>query len=78
MFLEIVTPEKKIFEGEITLIQLPGSKGTFAILDHHAPIVSTLAAGKIRIVDTSNRTRYFDVNGGIVECKRNSIVVLAE
>ena len=47
MFLEIITPDKNIFEGEVKLVQVPGSKGTFEILKNHAPIISTLEKGKI-------------------------------
>ena len=51
MYLEIITPDKKVFEGEVKLIQLPGSKGGFEILKNHAPIISTLEKGSIKIQD---------------------------
>ena len=78
MFLEIITPDKKVFSGEVKLIQLPGAKGAFEILTNHAPIISTLNKGKIKYIDMSNKTIYVDVNGGIVESKDNKIIVLAE
>jgi len=78
MFLEIITPDKKIFEGEAKRIRLPGSKGLFEILNNHAPIISTLAKGTIRVIDTDNKKHKFEVEGGVVENKRNKIIVLLE
>ena len=78
MFLEIITPSKKVFSGEITLIKLPGAKGSFEILENHAPIISTLEEGKIKIIDTNEQISFFDVSGGVVEAKKNKIIVLAE
>jgi len=78
MHLEIVTPDKKIFEGEITLIQLPGSKGSFTILNNHAPIISTLEAGTIKVHDSANKEHFFKINGGVVEQLSNKLVVLVE
>jgi len=78
MFLEIITPDKKIFEGEAKRIRLPGSKGLFEILNNHAPIISTLAKGTIRVIDNNNQKHKFEVEGGVVENKRNKIIVLLE
>ena len=47
MYLEIITPEKMLFTGEITIIKLPGTLGSFEIMNNHAPIISTLTFGKI-------------------------------
>lgn len=78
MFLEIVTPEKKIFQGEVKRVRLPGSNGLFEILKDHAPIVSTLGKGTIRVVDFSRQTLKFQIDGGIVENKNNKIIVLLD
>jgi F-type H+-transporting ATPase subunit epsilon len=78
MHLEIITPDKKIFDGEVTLIQLPGSKGSFTILNNHAPIISTLEAGTIKIQDSSGKELFFKINGGVVEQLSNKLVVLVE
>jgi len=78
MILEIITPDKKIYSGPVKLVSLPGSNGTFEILKHHAPIISTLVKGKIKVVEESNEELFFDVEGGIVENKDNKIIVLAE
>ncbi|WP_297085605.1 ATP synthase F1 subunit epsilon [uncultured Draconibacterium sp.] len=78
MHLEIITPDKKIFEGEVTLIQLPGSKGGFEILKNHAPIISTLEKGVLKIQEKNGKEQQFEVDGGVVENKANKIIVLVE
>ncbi|WP_347839508.1 ATP synthase F1 subunit epsilon [uncultured Draconibacterium sp.] len=78
MHLEIITPDKKIFEGEVTLIQLPGSKGGFEILKNHAPIISTLDKGILKIQEENGNEQEFEVDGGVVENKANKIIVLVE
>ena len=59
MYLEIITPDKKLFEGEVNLIKIPGSKGDFEILKNHAPIISTLEKGTIKIQDSNNKKHFF-------------------
>lgn len=78
MFLEIITPDKRIYEGEIKRIRLPGSKGLFEILKNHAPIISTLGRGIIRVIDENDRRRTWEIKGGIVENKDNTVIVLLE
>ncbi len=78
MFLEIITPDEKIFSGEVTLVKLPGSKGSFEILNNHAPIVSTLEKGEIKVIESSSKESLFKINGGVIECSANKIIVLAE
>jgi F-type H+-transporting ATPase subunit epsilon len=78
MLLEIISPEKKIFSGEIINIQVPGSKGSFMILKNHAPIISSLDKGKISILSEDRKRIYFEVEGGVIEAKNNKIIVLAE
>jgi F-type H+-transporting ATPase subunit epsilon len=78
MYLEIITPEKKVFEGDIKLVQLPGTKGAFEILKNHAPIISTLEKGKIKVEDAAGKEHFFDVDGGVIENKANKIIVLVE
>ena len=77
MFLEIITPDKKIFAGEVTSVQVPGSMGQFQMLKNHAPIISTLINGKVN-VKTDKETLSFNVKGGVVEMLNNKVVVLAE
>lgn len=78
MYLEIITPDKKIFEGEVNLIQVPGSKGAFEILKNHAPIISTLDKGKLKIEEANGDVHFFNVDGGVIENKANKIIVLIE
>lgn len=78
MTLEIITPAEKLYEGEVKLVKVPGTKGSFAILRNHAPIISTLEKGSIKIIGQDNKTSYVDIAGGIIEINRNNIVVLAD
>lgn len=78
MHLEIITPEKNIYKGEVSLINLPGSDGSFGILTNHAPIISTLKQGTIKIVELNNSEKTFEVKGGVIEMNNNKIIVLAE
>jgi len=78
MLLEIIAPDQNLYSGEVDLVQVPGSKGSFQILRNHAPIISTLEQGQIRIVDQKGATTLFEVDGGVIEAKNNKIIVLAE
>ena len=78
MLIEILTPDKKIFEGNIKLIQLPGSNGSFEILNNHAPIISTLKGGTIKIELEDNSTENFEILSGVIEVLKNKIIVLVE
>ena len=78
MLLEIIAPDKKLYSGEVDLVQVPGSKGSFEILKNHAPIISTLEQGRIKIVDNKGGTTFYEVDGGVIEAKNNKIIVLAE
>lgn len=78
MLLEIIAPDQKLYSGEVDMVQVPGSKGSFQILRNHAPIISTLDEGVIRITDTKGGVRFFEVDGGVIEAKNNKIIVLAE
>jgi F-type H+-transporting ATPase subunit epsilon len=77
MFLEIITPDQKVFSGEINRVQLPGTKGSFEVLNNHAPIISTLTKGKIKVTDRSG-IQSFEIMAGVVEVLKNKIIILAE
>jgi len=77
MILEIITPEKKAFEGEVTSVKFPGISGGFEILNNHAPIISALAKGDI-IITADNKTETLPINGGVIEMQNNKIIVLAD
>ena len=78
MKLEIITPDKKIYEGDIRSIRVPGKKGSFQVLKDHAPIISTLENGPVFIVDQEGRETKLEINGGVIEVKMNKIILLAE
>jgi len=78
MHLEIITPDEKIFDGKVSLIQVPGSKGRFEILQYHAPIISTLEKGKIKIEESIGSPQYIEIQGGVIEVQRNKAIILAE
>jgi F-type H+-transporting ATPase subunit epsilon len=77
MHLEIVTPDKNIFSGDIDSAVFPGKDGSFGVQENHAPLVSTLKQGEIKI-SHQGKEDTFEVNGGVVEVNYNKIIVLAE
>lgn len=81
MYLEIITPDEKIFEGEVESTIFPGSDGSFQILNGHAALISSLNPGEIKITSMVNKKpkeTYFSIDGGVVEVLNNKVVVLAE
>jgi F-type H+-transporting ATPase subunit epsilon len=78
MKIEIITPDKKIFEGEIISVRVPGKKGSFQVLKDHAPIISTLENGSVRMIDQENKEIVYEISGGVIEVKANKIIVLAD
>jgi F-type H+-transporting ATPase subunit epsilon len=78
MTLEIITPEKQLFNGEVTSVKFPGTTGEFEILNNHAPIISTLSEGEIRVITSGNNTEKFLINGGVIEMQNNKIIVLVD
>lgn len=78
MQLEIITPSHKLFHGKINSVKLPGKDGEFEILNNHAPIISTLSKGVIRVINDNNNTEKFEINGGVVEMQNNKIIILAD
>jgi len=77
MTIEIINPDETIFSGEADLVQLPGKDGFFEILNNHAPLISVLKEGKIKVVDTNKNTQFFEITGGVIEVLRNKILILA-
>jgi F-type H+-transporting ATPase subunit epsilon len=78
MKIEIITPDRKVFEGDIRSVRVPGRKGSFQVLKDHAPIVSTLENGPVIIVDNLDKELSFEIDGGVIEVKQNKIILLAE
>ena len=78
MQLEILTPGQNIFSGEVKLVKVPGSNGSFEILENHAAIISTLSDGELKLITESGETMRFKTNGGVVEVLNNKVILLAE
>ena len=79
MQLNIITPDNVIYAGEnVHLVQLPGFDGSFEILNHHAPLISILRKGKIKVEIKGENPLFFDVNGGVIEVLGNHVLILAE
>lgn len=79
MLCELVTPDASVYKGDAFYVRVPGSKGSFGILNNHAPIISTLEPGVIKIVQEDDSEIQFDIPlGGLVEVKNNHVVILGE
>ncbi|OLY91707.1 ATP synthase F1 subcomplex epsilon subunit [Cnuella takakiae] len=79
MTLEILTPERKLFSGEVYGVQMPGISGSFEVLDKHAPLVSALKAGRVKVLrDRQNHAAFYDIQGGFVEVLNNKVSILVE
>ncbi|MBN1387151.1 MAG: ATP synthase F1 subunit epsilon [Bacteroidales bacterium] len=78
MKIEIITPEKKVYEGDIRSLKVPGKKGAFQVLKDHAAIVSTLIEGTVTVTDMNHRDSEFEIRGGVVEVRHNTIILLAD
>ena len=78
MFLEIVTPEKTLYSNDVKYVNIPGSKGKFGVLKDHAPVISTLEKGQIKVIENDDKELFFEVNGGVVEVLKNNIIILAK
>ena len=78
MKVKITKPDSTLFEGDAKLIQLPGTSGLFEILNNHAPIISALKKGTVRLVTELNETQTFDIRGGVVKGQNNDILILVQ
>ncbi len=77
MQLDILTPEQKVFSGEVDHVQLPGLDGLFGLLNNHAPMIAALTEGKLTYKEGNNTTE-LNIKSGIVEVLQNKIAVLTE
>ncbi len=83
MIVEIITPDNVIFTGDqVQLIQLPGIDGSFEVLNRHAPLISVLKKGKIKVINKGGKGEkeeiFFEIKGGVIEVLNNKVLVLAE
>lgn len=77
MIVDIITPDTSLFTGEATAVTVPGIDGSLGILEHHAPLISALKKGSVKVT-TSNGESIFEINGGVAEVLNNKVIVLAE
>lgn len=81
MYLEIITPDEKVFEGEVISATFPGSDGSFQLLNDHASMVSSLSGGDVKLIeerDKKTKETHYEITGGVVEVVNNKVLVLAE
>lgn len=78
MYLEIISPDKKLYGGDVKSVTLPGTEGSFGVLNNHAAMISSLKKGIIKITDSASQTQTFEIKGGVAEINNNKVIVLAE
>ncbi len=76
--LEILTPEKKVFEGEVDVTTFPGTDGSFQIMANHAPLISLLSAGTVEYKGKMSGNNSIKITGGVVEVLKNKVILLAD
>lgn len=78
MNLQIVTPDSRVFDGEATLVKLPGIDGSFEVLENHAPIISVLKQGELKVIKADKSVELFPIKGGVVEVLNNTVLILIQ
>lgn len=78
MKLQIITPDKELYKGDAKLVTVPGVDGSLGFLDNHAPLITVLRAGDVKVVHPDGKEELFPVKGGVVEVMKNTVLVLAE
>ena len=76
MDVQIITPDKSLYDGKADLVTVPGASGSIGILNNHAPLVSSLKKGDVKVI-LNEKEEFFQINGGVVEVSKNKVVVLA-
>ncbi|MCB0764455.1 MAG: ATP synthase F1 subunit epsilon [Flavobacteriales bacterium] len=77
MRVEIITPDQELFKGEASFVSVPGVDGSMGFLNDHAPLITVLKAGNVRVRTATGEAEY-PVKGGVVEVQNNTVIVLAE
>ena len=78
MQFEIITPDETLYNGQVSLVQVPGIDGSFEILNNHAPLISALKQGQVKIIEQDKNQKFFDIKGGVIEVLKNKVIILAE
>ncbi len=76
--LDIVTPAKTVYSGEVQSFTAPGVVGNFQVLFNHAPLLSSVGVGEVKVIETNGTKLLFAISGGFVEVKSNKVILLAE
>ena len=76
--IEIITPQKVVFSGKAVSVSLPGTESAFQVLNRHAPIVSTLETGIVRVNDENDKELFFATSDGFTEVRSNHVAVMVE
>jgi F-type H+-transporting ATPase subunit epsilon len=78
MQIDIITPDKALFSGNGSSVIVPGIDGILGILENHAPLITALKKGQVKIIDATGAEKHFDINGGVAEVIKNKVIILAE
>ena len=78
MKVKITKPDSTLYDSEAKLVQLPGTGGLFEILNNHAPIISALSRGTMRLIKDNDEEMTFDIRGGVVKGQQNDILILVQ
>lgn len=78
MYLEIITPVKKVYEGEVKIVTCPGVDGSFQVLNDHTPMISSLQSGEVEYKTEKGETLATEITGGVIEILNNKVVLLAD
>ncbi len=76
--LDIVTPARTVFSGDVQSFTAPGVVGNFQVLFNHAPLLSAVGVGEVKVIETNGAKTLFAIGGGFVEVKSNKVILLAE
>lgn len=78
MKVDIITPDSKVFSGDVASVMLPGANGSFQILNNHANLISSLEKGIVTTVSDGGEKKEMNISGGVVEVLKNEVIVLVE
>jgi len=78
MNVDIITPDESLYSGDASAVTVPGIDGSLGILERHAPLISALKKGQVKVTDSSGKETTFDIDGGVAEVKDNKVIILAE
>lgn len=78
MQIDIITPDKALFSGHGTAVTVPGIDGSLGILENHAPLITALKKGEVKVTTSEGTERTFEINGGVAEVMQNKVIILAE